>query len=218
MIDFKYAVFDADGTLFDSMQMWGTFASDFVRCHGMNPKGDLDSAVAMLGYEEASRLLKQDYFTDLSREQIKNMMNNHIADFYENRVELKEGVADFVKALSQKGVKLAVATATDRETIKRALKKCGVSECFGAVVSCNDIGIAKKDSARVFEVAAEMLGGNKEEAVIFEDALHAIKTAIRDGFRCFGLFDELSAGDKEEMQEICELYFDSWQEAKEKLI
>lgn len=218
MIDFKYAVFDADGTLFDSMQMWGSFASDFVKSYSMVPKPDLDSAVAMLGYDAASRLLKKDYFHHLSCEQIKNMMNEHIVDFYENRVELKEGASDFLRALSQRGVKLAVATATDREIIKKALKNCRVSEFFGAVVSCNDIGKAKKDSARVFEVAAEMLGGSKEEAVIFEDALHAIKTAKRDGFRCFGLFDELSKGDREEMQKICEFYFDSWKQAKEKIL
>ena len=67
--------------------------------------------------------------------------------------------------------------------------------------------------------ASEM--GSRSVAVataIFEDSLYACKTAKAAGYTVFGLYDEFSAGRKDEMISICDSYFEDFKKAKQELL
>ena len=56
-----------------------------------------------------------------------------------------------------------------------------------------------------FEKAMEFLGTSKEDTVIFEDALYAVRTAKKAGFFVTGIFDEQEP-EQEEFRALCDVF------------
>ena len=56
------------------------------------------------------------------------------------------------------------------------------------------------------------LQSNKKDTVIFEDALHAIRTAKAAGFRVAAVYDPSAEEDQEEIRSLADYYFRSFEE------
>ena len=56
------------------------------------------------------------------------------------------------------------------------------------------------------------MGGNKADTVVFEDALFAIRTAKKAGFRVAGVYDPDSEADQEEIRALSDYYITSFEE------
>ena len=55
------AIFDFDGTLFDSMYLWDTVAESYVRSRGKEPKPTVREEVRALSLLQAAEHLKKEY-------------------------------------------------------------------------------------------------------------------------------------------------------------
>ena len=108
--------------------------------------------------------------------------------YYRFEVPLKPGAAELLERLRQDGVKLCIATATDRHLVEAALDRCGVLSCFGEIFTCNEVGHGK-DEPDIFEEALRFLGTEKAETVVFDDALYAVRTAKEAGFPVAAVYD-----------------------------
>jgi len=56
------------------------------------------------------------------------------------------------------------------------------------------------------------LQSNKRDTVVFEDALHAIRTAKAAGFRVAGVYEATAEQDQLEIQRLCDYYIRSYEE------
>ena len=108
--------------------------------------------------------------------------------YYRFEVSMRPGVAELLAQLQASGVKLCIATATDRYLVEAALERCGVLSCFGAIFTCNEVGHGK-DEPDIFEEALRFLGTEKAETVVFDDALYAVRTAKEAGFPVAVIYD-----------------------------
>ena len=59
--------------------------------------------------------------------------------------------------------------------------------------------------------ALRRLRSTKKDTVVFEDALHALRTAHEAGFRTAAVYDE-SEPDQEEMRRLADYYIESFEE------
>ena len=184
----KGAVFDFDGTLFDSMYVWETIGGDYLRSIGYAPKGDVDSVIQSMSLDQAASYFRSAYGVSLSAAEIRAGVNRMLSHFYRDTVQPKEGAALFLRRLEDSGVKLCIASATDRPLVEAALMRCGMDGYFSEILTCASVG-AGKDRPEIFREAAKRLGTEKKETFIFEDALYAIETAKKDGFAVIGVFD-----------------------------
>jgi len=200
----KGAVFDFDGTLFDSMFVWDMVAEKYVTSLGKKPQPELREKVRALSLVQSAELLKKEYALDLDVQQIMQGINDAICNFYYHEVLPKKGATEFVKKLRRKGVKTCIATATDRYLIQKALQRCGMQNLFDGIFTCGEVGFGK-DTPVVFNKAMEFLGTDKQTTVVFEDALHAIKTAKQEGFFVVAVFDE-SEKRQDEIKQSCHCY------------
>ncbi len=214
-MEFKAAIFDFDGTIADSMPMWGDFASNFVRFMKKVPQEGLNKVVNAMSVAEAEVYLHKQYFSELDFDKLHNNMYDFVLERYKKGFDEKAGASQFIKALYDRGVVMGIATATDRGPVSLALESLGLSKYFKCLVTCTDVGIGKNSSAAVFDRAREILGAEKKDTLIFEDSLYAAKTAAQAGYRVVGLYDEFSSANKENMQEVCSLYFDDFYKAAE---
>ena len=207
----KGAIFDLDGTLIDSMFIWDTFGEDYLRTLGITPRENLAETFKTFTLEQSAKYYQNHYDVKLSVDEIVDSINNMVAEIYQTKVTLKSGVKDFLERLHKSGVKMCVATVTDRSVAESVLKRLGVFEYFLQIFTCAEVGCSK-ESPEIYRYALNYLGTAKEETVVFEDVLHALTTAENDGFKTAAVYDahELQ---QDKMKEIADYYitdFDSF--------
>ena len=200
----KCAIFDFDGTLFDSMFIWDNVGEMYLRSLGKEPKASMREDVRTLSLYQSACYFKEEYGIDLSVEEIMTGINQTIEHFYIHEVQPKDGVVQFLRELDQQGISMCIATASDRYQIEAALKRCGMEELFEAVFTCTEVGHGK-DEPEIFRKAMEYFGADRSNTVVFEDALHAIQTAKYDGFIVVSVFDS-SEKRQDQIRDISDCY------------
>lgn len=214
----KGAVFDLDGTLLDSMPMWDHAPSRFVKSRGLTPSESLDLDVVSLNMPDTAAYIRKNYLPNESCEQIAVALNKSVEDAFLYELELKDGAADFLRALHKNSVRLCVATATDRHLVEAVLKRHKIFDLFDGIITCSEVGEGKNVSALIFERALEITKSEKENTLIFEDSLYAIKPALKAGFMVAGIYDEYSRDKVSQMKKCCRFFFENWQQAKGELL
>ena len=182
------AIFDVDGTLLDSMFIWDTIGETYLRSIGYQPKENLNETFKNMSLHQAARYYQTEYGVTRSIDEIMDGVNAMLERYYRFEVPLKPGVAELLERLRQSGVKLCIATATDRHLVEAALDRCGVLSCFGEIFTCNEVGHGK-DEPDIFEASLRFLGTRREETLVFDDALYAVRTAKEAGFPVAAVYD-----------------------------
>ena len=189
----KYAIFDMDGTLIDSLgywgYLWGELGKKYLGVNDFMADTETDRTVRTITLTEASAVLRDKYFPMASAEDIYDFAIEILKYHYGNRVSAKDGTVEFLKQLKSHGIKMCVASATEAGYINYALERCGLDGFFEFVISCSEVG-AGKEKPDVFLEALKRLGGDISEACVFEDSFVALETAKAAGFMTVGIFDE----------------------------
>lgn len=210
-MSFKGAIFDMDGTLLDSMPKWKTICADYLESIGYKPEKDLYKQLISMNLMEAGQYFRERYGVKQSADEICHGVNSMLLDFYSNRVKTKPGLHRYLEKLRLDGVKLCVATATDRVLAEAAFKNTGIFEYFDGIITCGEAG-AGKNSPDIFIKALDIIGTETADTMVFEDALHAIRTAKKAGFRVTGIYDDAAEGQHEEIKGLCDRYIFSWED------
>ena len=184
----KGAILDFDGTLFDSMFIWDAAGEVYLRSIGIEPKEDLQKVLKPMRLLQSATYIREKYAIPLTVEEIMDGINRTVEGFYFHTVQPKEGVIALLEQMKAQGIKMCIATATDRYQVEAALKRCGMESFFYEIFTCTDVGHGK-DEPIIFQKAMEYLGTAKANTVVFEDAYHAAKTAKADGFITVAVYD-----------------------------
>ena len=183
------AIFDLDGTLLDSMSIWDTIGEDYLRSLSIEPRENLAETFKTFTLEESAEYYRTHYGVTLSVAEIVDGVNGMIEDFYRNTVQLKKGVLEFLAGLSKAGVKMCIATVTDKYLVEAALKRLEIRGYFSEIFTSAEVGCSKNDPA-IYRTALAYLGTKKRETLVFEDVFHALMTAKNDGFPVAAVYDE----------------------------
>ena len=184
----KGAIFDFDGTLFDSMFIWDTAGEVYLRSIGIEPREDLQKVLKPMSLLQSATYIREKYVIPLTVEEIMGGINHTVEDFYFHTVQPKKGVIAFLEQMKKRGVRMCIATATDRYQVETALKRCGMESFFFEIFTCTDVGHGK-DEPIIFQKGMDCLGTTKSNTVVLEDAYHAAKTAKADGFITVAVYD-----------------------------
>lgn len=184
----KGAIFDFDGTLVDSMFIWDTIGEDYLRTLGKEPHEDLKETFMTLTLDEAAEYYRTHYGVTLSVKEIVDGVNAMVEGIYRTKVTLKPGVAEYLAWLRVNGVRMCIATVTDRYLVEETLERLGILHYFSEIFTCAEAGYGK-DKPIIYRKAHEHLDTVKNETYVFEDSLFALKTAKADGFTTIGVYD-----------------------------
>ena len=209
----KCAIFDFDGTLFDSMFIWDMVGEVYLRSLGKEPKPSMREDIRALSLYQSSCYFKEEYDMDLSVEEIMAGINKTIENFYINEVQPKSGVVDFLTRMKQQGIATCVATASEHYLIEAALQRCQMEHLFDAIFTCTEIGHGK-DEPVIFRRAMEFFDADRNNTIIFEDALHAVETAKKDDFKVVAVFDN-SEKRQTEIQQLGDCYITDFGQTEE---
>lgn len=209
----KCAIFDFDGTLFDSMYIWEEIGKVYLRSLGKEPEPSLREEIRAMSLYQAACYMKKEYGLSLTPEEIMAGINEKIEDFYLYDVLPKPGALEFLGEMKKAGIMMCIATASDRKQVEAALIRCKMKDFFEEIIACNDIGHGK-DEPVVFRRAMDYFGADRSTSLVFEDALHAARTAKADGFKVVGVFDE-SEKRQDELRQTTDFFLSDFKHTEE---
>lgn len=210
----KGAIFDVDGTLLDSMPIWDDAAARWLAKLGVKAAPDLGATLFRMSLDEGASYLKSVYVPDYTEQEIKDGILGVIRDFYVKEVSAKEGADTFLKKMSELGIPMYLATSSNREHVRAALERLGLYSYFEGMITCEEAGAGKRDP-RIFKLAAKRLGKVPEDVFVFEDVIHAVRSANKAGFVTVGVYDEASRADNDAMRAESSIYLhtlEDWEE------
>ena len=181
----NYSIFDVDGTILDSMEVWNTLASQYVQSLGKVPEKNLDEIVSDMSLEQSATYLKKHYKINKQEERIISEILNFVSDFYEYEVNLMPGFKEFISHYDSINV---IGTSCDEELVKIALNRLGVLTYFEDIITCSKVNKSKDDSD-FYLACAQALKQRPEDIVVFEDADYCIDVARKVGFKVIKIKD-----------------------------
>lgn len=203
-------IFDMDGTLLNTLWAWKNSTSNFLRSRGIEPPENIDAEMAALSLLEGAREIKKRYGFKESPEELLEEVLATVRKFYEEDAMPKPGVLGVLQALKKQGIKICVATASDREFAEAAFKRTGLMEYIDFIITCDEVGVGKQNPL-VYETALKKLGTDRKRTLVVEDALHALQTAKKAGFPTAGVYEVNFAADQSALQSDATYYVPSFQ-------
>lgn len=203
------AIFDCDGTLFDSMYLYRNFVTRYLTGRGLVPESGIEETVRYMSLLEAAEYIRGVYRLPQSPEEIIADCNRMLEQAYFHEIPVRDGVAELLAQLHNRDVPMCIATATDRYLVEGALQRAGIDRYFCGIVTCGEAG-AGKEQPNVFLQARKILNTPPTSTWVFEDARHAVLTAKKYGFPVCAVWDADEADHADEIEKQSDIYLKSF--------
>jgi HAD superfamily hydrolase (TIGR01509 family) len=207
----RVAIFDFDGTLFESAGYWEGVIFSYLNERGIKPPENIMSIAKPLGISGTAQLFKSQFSLGESQSEIVKCWRSKMGENYRCHIPIKEFACKYIERLRQNGVRIALATAMERDFITPALIRTESLGLFDLIVTIADVN-ADKNSPKIFLHCAEQFDTPPEECTIFEDSPQAAAICKKAGFKVVGVYDGVSKEDYAAMQPICERFIFSFRE------
>ena len=174
-------VFDLDGVLLDSEQVWDDAREQLARERGgrWHPQAQRD----MMGMSsnEWSRYMHETVGLSEPPDEINREVVERLSAIYRDHLPTLPGAKEAVERLAARWP-LGLASSSNRELIDLALELLGVKHLFAATVSSEEVGRGKP-APDVYLEAARRLGVDPARTTAVEDSHNGILAAKTAGMR-----------------------------------
>ncbi len=210
--DTKGFIFDLDGTLIDSTNVWADIDEKFLGDRGFEVPEDYMQIISPMGaYRTAVYTIERFNLKNETPEELVNEWLEMAKVEYHNHIKCKPFVKDFLQKAHNRGIKMAVATSSDRELFIPTLERENIIDYFDDIVTVGEVERGK-EFPDVYLEAAKRINADVEESVVFEDILTAIKGAKTGGFKVVAVSDPKSENIQEQIKKTADLYISSYRE------
>ena len=209
--DIKAAIFDLDGTLVDSMWVWAQIDIDYLKEKGYSMPENLRSDIVHLSFSQTAIYFKEKFNLDDSIEKISKDWHDMAFNHYSNNVKLKLGVKDFLNNLKSLKIKIALATSNSIPLLEACLKNNGIYDYFDSITTTDEVSNGK-DCPDVYLLAADKLGINPKDCLVFEDILPAVQGAKAANMKVIAVKDDECLDSKEDLLKYADKYIHSFEE------
>lgn len=209
---FSTLIFDLDGTLFDSMHVWGQVDEDFLSERGFEVTPEYTDFVKSTDMWSSAEYTKRKFGLPESPEEIIGCWEKLTEKAYSHTIPAKPGVLEFLSKMHSKGIKIACATALSHKNAMAGLINNKLDSFFDAVITLDDCGkrVDKSDPAIFFRAANECGESDPHRCMVFEDLSNALRGASKGEFTTCAVYDSFNDLQWAETKQGCDYYIEDW--------
>jgi HAD superfamily hydrolase (TIGR01509 family) len=174
-------VFDLDGVLLASEEVWDSVRERYVRERGGRYDEQVQRAMMGMSAPEWSRYLHEEAGVPDDPETINRDVVERMLEAYRRHLPLLPGGQEAVQRLAA-AFPLGLASSSNREVFEEVLELAGLTGCFRATVSSEEVPHGKP-APDVYLEAAARLGIAPERCAAVEDSHSGIRSAKSAGMR-----------------------------------
>ena len=178
-------IFDLDGVLVDSEQLWDRIRRDVVAGFGGRWADGATEAMMGMSTPEWARYLVDDLGTQLSADAAAETVIERMAQRYAEDPPVLPHAVDAVTAVAAERP-VAIASSAPPRIIEAFLDVTGLTDTVGYVVSSEQVG-AGKPAPDVYLEAARGLGVEAGECAAVEDSSSGLRAAVAAGMTVFAV-------------------------------
>ena len=181
----RAVVFDLDGVLIDSEQVWDDIREALAHERGGRWHEGAQRDMMGMSSPEWSRYMHERIGLAEPPEEINRIVVERMLERYAEGPPWLPGAIDAVRRLAADFV-LGLASSSNRELIDRVLEAGGIAACFRATASSEEVA-AGKPAPDVYLEVARRLGVDPHECTAIEDSHNGIRSAKAAGMRCVAI-------------------------------
>jgi HAD superfamily hydrolase (TIGR01509 family) len=178
-------IFDLDGLLLDSEQVWDEVREAFTRERGGHWHERAQADMMGMSSTEWSRYMHDELGLSEPPEELNRLVLERMEERYRERLPLIEGAVEAVQRIGERWP-LGLASSSNRPLIDLALERMGVTDHFRATVSSEEVARGKP-APDVYLESARRLGVRLENVVAIEDSANGIRAAKAAGMRVIAI-------------------------------
>ena len=197
----KAFIFDLNGTMVDDMNFHIKAWHDILNSFGA---GLTLEQVKLECYGKNEELLERIFPGRFSAAEMASMIEQKEAGYREvfrPHLRLIPGLDSFLQQAYLRQIPIGIGSAALPVNIHYVLEGLQISHYFNAIVSAVDVRVSKPDP-ETFLSAAEKLGVNPADCIVFEDAPKGVEAASRAGMKCVVLTTMHSSDDFQRSKHI----------------
>lgn len=183
----RAVIFDMDGVLTDSEPLINAAAIAMFKEKGLSvlPTDFLPFVGA--GEDRYVGGVAEKYHFPMDTAAAKQRTYEIYLALVPSQLEAFAGANDFVHACRNAGLRVAVASSSDKVRVAANLQKINLPLEFWDTVVVGEEVKQKKPAPDIFLVAAQKLSLKPEECVVVEDAVNGVQAAKAAGMRCIAV-------------------------------
>lgn len=174
-------VFDLDGVLIDSEQVWDAAREQLVGDRGGTWHENATADMMGMSSKEWSQYMHDRLGVPMEPDEINDDVVRRVASIYKEGLPLLPHAVETVRALAVRWP-LGLASSSNRPIIELVLERSGLVSCFAAVVSSEEVERGKP-APDVYLAVARALDVDATDCVAVEDSTNGIKSAVAAGMR-----------------------------------
>ena len=191
----RAVIFDMDGVIVESEHIHIEAEQQTMLKHGVRISAEELHAYTGTTAEFMFTELIRKYKLNTTFERIFSEKEDILFRLLEKETRPTKGVIKLLKKLKQKGIRLAIASSSDRKLIEYILRRLDISRLFDFVVGAEDIAHSKPNP-EIFLKSARGLKVKPVECLVVEDAKLGIDAAKSAGMKAIG-YRNPNSGDQD---------------------
>ena len=185
MSDVEAVVFDMDGVLIDSEQLWDAAREELTNERGGSWHAGAQRAMMGMSSPEWSRYMHEELGVADDPAEISDEVVRRLEALYRARLPLIDGAADAVRELA-KHWPLGLASSSNRPLIDLVLELTELAESFTATLSSEEVARGKP-APDVYVAAARALDVEPGSCVAVEDSSNGLRAAANADMRVIAI-------------------------------
>jgi HAD superfamily hydrolase (TIGR01509 family) len=178
-------VFDLDGVLLHSEEVWDEVRERYVRERGGRYDAEVQRAMMGMSSSEWSRYLHEEAGVPDEAAAINDEVVRRMLESYRAQLPLVDGAVDAVRRIADR-YPLGLASSSNRTLIDAVLDAAGLASLFTATVSSEEVAHGKP-APDVYLEAARRLGVEADRCAAVEDSHGGIRSAKAAGMRVIAI-------------------------------
>jgi HAD superfamily hydrolase (TIGR01509 family) len=175
----RAVVFDLDGVLVDSEQLWDVVRRGVAAEAGRPWPSEATRAMQGMSTAEWSAYLTEAVGVPAEPEEVAATVLERMAAQYDARLPLLPGAVEVVERLGRRWP-LGLASSSPRRLIDTVLESAGLAQRFQVSVSTEEVA-AGKPAPAVYQTVVQRLGVDPGQAIAIEDSSNGLRSAATAG-------------------------------------